>query len=345
MAKDSKHIDHLIARFITGEATQQEVEQLDQWLDRSEVNRKYFGDIQFINQKAIASHTIINVDVDRAWNEVRKHMKGRVVSVQPEAKATAFRIPIWLRVSAVILIAFGISFAIYKLQTTKQLVESEIIAVLSEEGVVDHRLTDSTTIVVNAHSKISYHKDYGVKNRKLKLEGEAFFEVKHMDDMPFIVEAEDIMVQVLGTAFNVKAFEGDTIVEVYVRTGEVYFFTSDLDGIFLMSGEMGVFNKNTRTFSRVAKPDVNVVAYATRMFVFQNALLLDVANQLSKAYHTHIRFESEELKELSISVNFENEELDLILDIIAETLEISIAREADGFVIQSGETNSEAIEP
>ena len=65
MVEENKHIELIIARYIAGEATEQEITLLNQWLNESEVNRKYFGDIQFVNQKAVTSHTVNKVDVDR----------------------------------------------------------------------------------------------------------------------------------------------------------------------------------------------------------------------------------------------------------------------------------------
>ncbi len=333
MVEENKHIDLIIARYIAGEATEQEITLLNQWLSESEVNRKYFGDIEFVNQKAVASHTVNKVDIDKAWGKVHQQMKKKTVQPEPIAKTVTFQIPVWLRVAAVLVIVSGISFGLYRYYTSALLYPTEMVAAASEDSVITKSLVDSSKVALNKNSKITYAKNYGKKERRLKLEGEAFFDVKHIDDKPFIVEAEGTLIEDIGTSFNIKAVDTDTIVEVFVKSGEVIFFTKDNKGISLTAGEMGIYNKNTRTFTRIASPDVNATAYVNKVFLFQNVRLADVVQQLNIVYGTNIRFGNEQLKDCTISVKFENEDIELILSIISETLELTVTKDTDGYII------------
>jgi ferric-dicitrate binding protein FerR (iron transport regulator) len=331
LVEDNKHIDLIIARFIAGEATEQEITLLNQWLSESEVNRKYFGDIQFVNQKAVASHTINKVDVDKAWSRVHQQMKK--VEPEPTAKIVPFQVPVWLRVAAVLVIVSGISFGLYRYYSSTLLYPTEMVAAASKDSVITKSLVDSSTVSLNKNSKITYAKNYGKKDRRLKLEGEAFFDVKHIDDKPFIVEAEGTLIEDIGTSFNIKAVDTDTIVEVIVKSGEVVFFTKDNKGISLTAGEMGIYNKNTRTFTKISVPDVNATSYVNKVFFFQNVRLADVVQQLNMVYNANIRFGNEQLKDCTISVKFENEDIDLILSIICETLDLTVVKDAEGYII------------
>lgn len=333
MIEENKHIDFIIARYIAGEATEQEIAMLNQWLNESEVKRKYFGDIQFVNQKAVTSHTINKVDVDKAWGKVHQQMKKKAVQPEPVAKTVTFQIPVWLRVAAVLVVVSGISLALYKYYTSTLLFPTEMVAAASKDSVITKSLVDSSTVALNKNSRVTYAKNYGKKERRLKLEGEAFFDVKHIDDKPFIVEAEGTLIEDIGTSFNIKAVDTDTIVEVFVKSGEVIFFTKDNKGISLTAGEMGIYNKNTRTFTRIASPDVNATAYVNKVFLFQNVRLADVVQQLNMVYNANVRFGNELLKDCTISVKFENEDIDLILTIISETLDLTITKDAEGYVI------------
>jgi len=333
LVEENKHIDLIIARYIAGEATEQEITLLNQWLSESEVNRKYFGDIEFVNQKAVASHTVNKVDIDKAWGKVHQQMKKKTVQPEPIAKTVTFQIPVWLRVAAVLVIVSGISFGLYRYYTSALLYPTEIVAAASKDSVITKSLVDSSTVALNKNSKITYAKNYGKKERRLKLEGEAFFDVKHIDDKPFIVEAEGTLIEDIGTSFNIKAVDTDTIVEVFVKSGEVIFFTKDNKGISLTAGEMGIYNKNNRTFTRIASPDVNATAYVNKVFLFQNVRLADVVQQLNMVYGTNIRFGNEQLKDCTISVKFENEDIALILSIISETLELTVTKDTDGYII------------
>ena len=268
MIEENKHIDLIIARYIAGEATEQEIAMLNQWLNESEVNRKYFGDIQFVNQKAVTSHTINKVDIDKAWGKVHQQMKKKAVEPEPAAKIVSFQIPVWLRVAAVLVIVSGISFGLYRYYSSALLYPTEMVAAASKDSIITKSLVDSSTVALNKNSKVTYAKNYGKKERRLKLEGEAFFDVKHINDKPFIVEAEGTLIEDIGTSFNIKAVDTDTIVEVFVKSGEVIFFTKDNKGISLTAGEMGIYNKNIRTFTRIASPDVNATSYVNKIFLF-----------------------------------------------------------------------------
>ncbi|MGE0078403.1 MAG: FecR family protein [Bacteroidales bacterium] len=333
MKDENVHIDQLIARFIAGEATEEEISRLNRWLDESEVNRKYFGDIQFISQKAVASNTIVKVDVNKAWSKVHQQMKPKVTIKQQSAKVVRLGIPVWLRVAAAIVLVSGFTFSLYRFYTSSIIESSQAIALVSQDSVVNSLLKDSSSVFLNRNSKITYSPRYGKKDRKVKLEGEAYFDVKHISEKPFVVEAEGTFIQDIGTSFNIKAFTGDTLVEVYVKSGEVKFFTKGSDGITLVEGETGVYNKNTQQFTKTVTSKMNIVSYANRMFIFQNMRLSEVVQQLSAVYKVNIRINNDNLKDCTITVSFDNEEIDVILNIITETLNLQLTKNSEGYII------------
>ena len=80
---------------------------------------------------------------------------------------------------------------------------------------------DGTVAYLNSESKIHYPVKFGLFERRIRLEGEAYFEVTHNPRRPFVVEFEGGEIQVLGTSFNVKAYGGDDIVAVTLDEGRV----------------------------------------------------------------------------------------------------------------------------
>lgn len=324
MFTDSNHIDRIIARFLAGEASEEEKLLLNRWMDESEVNRKYFGDIQFVNDRVVASHRIVKVDVDGAWERVHQQMKARATIKKVEPKVVRLTIPIWLRVAAAVVIVSGMSLGLYRYFYLPRVEKYETIAIASADSIISRQLTDSSTVFLNRNSKITYSPSYGKKDRRLKLEGEAFFEVKHVEEKPFIVEAHGTLIEDIGTSFNIKAFETDTIVEVYVKTGVVRFFTSDNDGVLLKAGETGIYNKKTGKFNLQSIQNINVTSYTNNVFVFQNTRLSEVIQQLRKVYDANIVFGNDSIRDCTISVTFENEEIEVILSIIAETLDLEL---------------------
>ena len=83
---------------------------------------------------------------------------------------------------------------------------------------------DGTKIWLNSGSELTYHEDLKTKQRLAELHGEAFFEVKHRDDFPLLINAGQIVVRDLGTTFNIKAYPEDKTVETSLIEGKPIFY-------------------------------------------------------------------------------------------------------------------------
>jgi transmembrane sensor len=318
---NSKHIDTLIARYIAGEASKKEKQELEQWMNSNESNKKYFEGIDFANDKAVSSHKIIKVEVDSAWEKVHQQMKtGRQNSPGKDAK-TRTLIPNWAKVAAIALLITGLSVVLYQ-QANHAQVSVPGYALTSTDLIRNHTLTDSSTIILNRNSILIVADNYGKEERRLTLDGEALFEVTHNPEIPFIVESNETFIQVTGTSFNIQNFETDSLVEVYVKTGSVLFFSKGNEGIALVAGETGIYNKNTGIFTKTIQQNSNVTAYATRVFVFYNTPLHELFRQIQKVYNVEVVFDQSEIEHYTITVSFNNDNIDTILSIVSETLNL-----------------------
>jgi transmembrane sensor len=321
LQEERKYIDLLIARYLTGEASEAEKQELTQWMEYNETNRKYFEGICFAEQHAVASHRIEKVNVEQAWQKVHQQMKVGQMDVASPKKRTASILPLWIRVAAIVVLVSGISILLYN-QRNNAPVKYNTVATTTTNISLNYTLSDSSVISLNQHSQIACASNFGKKERRVKLTGEAFFEVKHDAGKPFIVESSGTFIKVTGTSFNIKGNEPDSLVEVYVKTGSVLFFTSNKEGITLVAGETGVYNKNQGTFTKTKEANSNTTAYTNRVFVFYNTTLNEVFKQLNKVYGVTIVPANEQLGLCTITVSFNDDELETILNIIAETLNL-----------------------
>jgi transmembrane sensor len=335
LLKDSKHIDYLITHYLAGEATIEEKLQLEQWMNESEVNKKYFIDYRYIHDKAVSSNKLIRVDVEKAWNNLHQQMKSEIrIEVPHTFKKNAFQIPIWLRVAASFLLILGLSFWLYKnyYKSSEQAIKTYIVT--SSKNVTYYKLSDNSRIVLNKKSKIIYSSQFAKKNRELTLTGEAYFNVHHSSDTPFVVKTEEVMIKDIGTSFNVKAYGAAQTIEVYVESGEVLFYTVENPGISLKKGETGIYNKSTKSFIKSGITEINVLSYKTKHFVFQNTNLIEAINQLNAAYSESIRINNNVLMNCKITVTFDNEDVATIANVIAETMGLQVVKSPDGFILE-----------
>lgn len=96
------------------------------------------------------------------------------------------------------------------------------IEVLTAMGKKDKViLPDGTQVWLNGQSKLSYSKDFGLKNREVRLSGEAYFDVVKNENLPFYITTADIKIKVTGTAFNLKAYPDESITETSLVRGKV----------------------------------------------------------------------------------------------------------------------------
>lgn len=106
------------------------------------------------------------------------------------------------------------------------LAEQDVIVRSGDSGTSQVTLPDGTLVRLNANSSLTYQQNFGQDNRKVKLSGEGYFEVKKNTEKKFIVNTGYIDVTVLGTKFNLYAYEDKDIIEMALVEGHVNVSTS-----------------------------------------------------------------------------------------------------------------------
>lgn len=164
-------------------------------------------------------------------------------------------------------------------------------------------LSDGSAIWINAGSKLSYPTVFAADKRAVTLDGEAYFEVSHQSDRPFIVHTKDVNVRVLGTSFGISTFGKKTLTAL--ERGKVSMETTK-KSLVLKPGELGVFSME----SGLAKTMVDTKVYTAwkdhRIF-FDNAALQDITDRLSREYDVEFVFENHELKQLHFTIEVDKE--------------------------------------
>lgn len=326
MVEGMEHIDDLIGKVLAGEAAADEKQQVEEWLRASESNRKYFDQVKTIFDKAASNTLQQQFATDIAWANVKRKLN--------EKEGRSFKInhsPYWstLKIAASILILISVGIGAYQYLTP----EIETVAVVSDATTIQDTLPDGSTAFLNKRSELSYEYNPHKKTRRVKLKGEAYFDVKHEEEKPFIIETEEVLIKDLGTTFNVKAYPESNNVEVIVESGEVQIYTLSDNGITLKAGEKGFYDKTLKSFSKIEKIDTNGLAYKTKVFSFNNTDLQSVVQMLNAIYDSRITLANKALNSCHVTVNFNNDNLDLVVEILAETLNLKVTRSKDEIIL------------
>ncbi|ANH83567.1 hypothetical protein A8C56_23645 [Niabella ginsenosidivorans] len=195
------------------------------------------------------------------------------------------------------------------------------------------KLPDGSVVWLNAGSEISYGKDFGKTSRDVKLSGEAYFDVTHDSDHPFIVHTNNFDIKVLGTAFNVKAYSSDQESETTLVRGsiELNLNNGDARKILLKPNEKLIF-KSPGNFGKEAvagalKPEIKITGLQTpfkdsatvetqwlhNCLAFRDHKLKDVAQMISRWYGVTVEIKDDSLKEKEFSGLFKDENVDQVM--------------------------------
>ncbi len=322
-------IDELIGKYLAGEATAEEFAQVELWAKVNEANRRYLDQVSFVFEKASAIKDSQYFDEDAAWNKVKAKLKdkeSKTVNFKPGPSGSTKGFQLFWRVAASVIIAIGIGYFVFKNTS------SSVKEVIAETKSIGDKLPDGSDVFLNKQTKLVYAYDNKKKVHVVKLIGEAFFNIKHDEKKNFIVETEGIYIRDIGTSFNVKAYADSNTIEVVVKDGIVEFFTDNDSGIFLHAGGKGVYNKATKEF-KIEQPETNVLAYKTKFFSFNNQDLNSVVNDLNAVYNKRIIVNTK-LKKCRLTVTFNNEDIDEIANVIAETLGLAVTTSGNNIILQ-----------
>lgn len=315
MTKNTIHIIpiELLTKYFATEATAEERKIVERWRDKNSESQKEFNVLEKLWNSTGSLAKKEDINVESEWNKLAKTLglyKTRVMNIK--------RV---LQIAASVLIIS--TLALFGTRQYLTITEKAPIAEVAEVS-----LPDGSKISLNAGSKIHYRKGFGSKHRYINLTGEAFFEVKSNTGIPFIIAAHDARIEVTGTKFNVKAYKKENNIKVTVTEGKVKLYNKKrTDNKTMVSkGQWGSYNKNTKTINKEATQNMNNIAWKTHKINFHNTTLKEAAQILSNVYHYEIQLHPD-IQDYTITVNFDNQDLHTILQVLKSTLDLHISIE------------------
>lgn len=261
---------------------------------------------------------------DKTYRIVEKQIRiNQSFIQQPFVKYASY-------VAAILLLSF-ISTVVYNY--IKQPVMVYVATSYGEKKEV--KLPDGSFVILNSKSSITYPQNMNGKTREVSLEGEAYFDVAKKNSQAFIVKAKNIEVKVLGTKFNIDAYESqeyitttlfDGIVSVGVHSG---YITK------LKPGEQAVFSKKTKKFEvqQLKNPDIEK-AWCNNVLMFDNEPLINILEVLSREHNVNFEIDNEALQQLRITVRFASgESVEKALTILGQAAEFTYIKYGDKYKI------------
>lgn len=313
--------DDLPVKYLLGEATPEEREQVEQWAAASDANKKQLEQLRYIWTETKKLEAASSADEQAAWQRFKQRIDKQNTTTKtiPLGRRTN-----WMRIAATLILMIGGSWMAYI-----YLYSAGTITLASGDAVLSQTLPDGSTITLNKNATVKYPKKFTGSTREVTLDGEAFFNVAADKQKPFIIHANEADIEVVGTSFNVKTNTNQT--EVVVETGVVQV-SKKLKGVVLNPKEKATVKKNTELPIKEKTEDELHNYYRTKAFVCNNTPLSRLVPVLNDAYGANIVISNTELNDLRITTTFNNESLDNILEVLSGTFNINIVKK-DGQIV------------
>jgi len=168
-------------------------------------------------------------------------------------------------------------------------------------------LPDSTEVWVNAASTLEFPQQFDKKARVVYLKGEAFFDVKNADRIPFIVHTGEVSTRVLGTSFNIKAYPGQSDVIVAVKRGKVQVVKKDEIVATLQMGQrVEVILEPGLPAPAVVKAmkEEEVAGWTTGRLVYDELPVQQILEDMERTYNVSIRLQNVQLGKEKLHTSF-----------------------------------------
>lgn len=276
------------------------------------------------------------VDVDKEWSRLYEVIlkEQTLNSVADRRKRTFIQ---GIKYAAAILLGCFFSATAFYLTREAPPLLSNAYKIVTEKGEKSFvQLPDGTKVWLNTATTLEYAADYGLTNRDIRLNGEAYFEVAKNADLPFVVKTNSINVTAIGTAFNVYAYKDDARLITTLFEGKVAVQPKlTKQKVLLAPNQVAMYYKD--------KNRIETMPYNKQMFAqwrkgglsFEMMYLEDITKLLEHNYEVVFLYENQKIKKLRFSGHFNNNEaLSEILKVIKTNTGINYRTIKDTVIIK-----------
>ena len=246
-----KEIDNLLARYFGGNASEDDMKELENWISLSDENQQFFDQTTDLYEKLSSINSNIPTpNTNTARNKFIAYMsinKDNQHFEEFEIKHKPFYNK-WLFQAASIALFIMLSYGGWN-----TFLSDHEMVLATQIDLKQSILPDQTQVKLSKNSKITYSSNFGEKIKLIKLEGEANFTVGHSGSGTLLIQANETFIEDIGTVFEVTAYPDSNFISVKVSEGSVRFYTKSNKGITLTSNETGIYNKQTKTFQVLAQ--------------------------------------------------------------------------------------------
>ena len=309
-----------ISRYINGMADSSDIVWVENLFSYGRKNQELKNHLENDWENELLDESTSDVDLSMMLDRVHHLIRKKEFQ---KRKTLVHRMAIvYMKVAAVLLLPLVVAGSLYfylnntrQVLVADQVVKSEIYAPMGSR--VAFNLPDGTTGWLNSGSKLTYSLPFS-ENRKVALEGEAWFDVFHNEKRPFEISAGRSKIKVLGTSFNVSAYNEEKYVEVVLQNGKVAFSGNiKSDEVILKPSERLVLQDNKLEVNSVDPSKYK--GWTDGKLIFRGDDMAEVARRIERWYDVKVEIADRDLVHFSFRATFKDDSLEEVLKLLSMT--------------------------
>lgn len=317
----------LIIKAKAGTLSGNEDNELNQWKKN---HPQQFQELLEVYQST-ASWPVPEFSPEQEWDELETMIKIE------EGNSTGNNVALfpWIaRAAAAVLIVVGVIYLFNKSANTAGEMVMQNLVTTETSAQKQVTLPDGTSVWLNRESELLYPENFTQNTREVYLKGEAFFDVAHDADKPFIVHAGISKSTVIGTSFNLRAYGKEDEIRLTVVSGKVAFtLTNDREQVFVTPGNMALLERNTKKMHNGENTDLNFLSWKTNELTFNDCSMTELLATLARHYGIGFTVENEATNDCRFTGDFRGTGLDNTLQIITRAIGASYRKTENAYII------------
>lgn len=321
----------LIAKYLANEMNEAEANEFIANIETN-TNRKLLFNAMQKDWNNIGNYnTEREIDTNKAWSKLYGRLEEQQLITEPlETKPIYFtRRLVQYAAIALLLVTIGITFFTMNPFSNEKLL---VLQTSEETGTLVQTLNDGSVVYIAGNTELTYPEKFKGNKRRVALNGEAFFDISRNPQKPFVIEANNMIIEVLGTSFNLKSSkEGEF--ELMVETGLVKVSQKSYPTktVLIGAGESATFANNSIVKSKAQNNNYN--SWRLNRMSFKDEKLENIVQVINKNYNSNIVLASETLGERRMTVTFYDNSLETITDLICKTMVLKAENEGETIVL------------
>lgn len=320
-----------LLKYFKGELDQQEARAIESWASESEENEKTLMSLAKVYNLGQLARTYTEKEVEDAWKKTCARF-----GVAPRARKPLKRQWVFWSMAVAIALLVAVNLALV-LNAPVAGTDKAIILTSQQGKFVKYTLPDSTVVTLNHNSSLEFPLAFNGDERRIKLNGEGYFDVARDEEKPFIVETgKEIQIKVLGTEFNLQSFSSDDIVQVSLISGSVEISRNGVADFSYIMHPSERFTCNVSNWEMKVETlkGITGVEWMSNKLVFMDTTLKEVARQISNHFGVQVIIEEEGLNSIRFSGSFDNRDLGTVLSYMEQTCGIKTMITPDGITLK-----------